>query len=65
MENKINLQHKKIIHLEGSMIMYGIYNSETLKKSIDTVHKIHDSTTPNEKLFASKLDSWYNWYLMN
>ena len=31
MKNKINLQLKKIIHLEDSIVMYGIYNSEILK----------------------------------
>ena len=39
--NKINLWCNKIIHLEDSMVMYGIYNSETLEKLIDTVHKMH------------------------
>ena len=63
MENKINPQHNKIIHLEDSMVMYSIYNSETLEKLTDTVHKMHNSTTLNEKLFASKFDLWYNWYL--
>ena len=63
MENKINLQCKKIIHLEDSMVMYGIYNSETLEKLIDIVDKMLNSTTLNEKLFAGRLDSWYNWYL--
>ena len=32
MENKMNLQCNKIIHLEDSMVMCGIYNSETLEK---------------------------------
>ena len=59
MENKINLQCNRIIHLEDSMVMYGIYNLETLEKLIYTVHKMHNSTTLNEKLFASKPDSWY------
>ena len=45
------------------MVIYGIYNSDTLEKLIDTVHKMHNSMTWNEKLFASKLDSWYNWCL--
>ena len=36
MGNKINLQCNKIIHLEDSMIIYGIYNSETLEKLINT-----------------------------
>ena len=43
--------------------MYGIYNVETLEKLIDIVHKMHNTTTWNEMLFASKLDSWYNYYL--
>ena len=45
------------------MVLYSIYNSETLEKFIDTVHKMLNSTTSHEKLFAGKLDSWYNWYL--
>ena len=52
-----------MFHFENSMDIYGIFNSETLKKLIDTVHKMHNTTTWNEKLFASKLDSWYNYYL--
>ena len=31
MENKVNLQQNKIFHLEDSMVMYGIYNSDTLE----------------------------------
>ena len=29
-EKKVDLQCIKIVHLENSMVMYGIYNSETL-----------------------------------
>ena len=63
MDNKMNLQWNKIIHLEDSMVMNRIYNSETLEKLIATVHKMHNSTTPNEKLFAGTLSSRYTWYL--
>ena len=63
MENKMNLQCNKVIHFEDSMVMYSIYNSETLEKLIDTVHKMHHFTTLNEKLFARTLSSWYPWYL--
>ena len=47
------------------MAMYSIYNLETLKESIEIVHKMHNATTWNEKLFAGKFDSWYNYYLCN
>ena len=45
------------------MVMYGIYNSDTLEKLISTVHKMHNKTAWNEKLFVGKLNNWYQWYL--
>ena len=45
------------------MVMYGIHNLDTLEKLINTVHKMHNKTTRNEKLFDAKLDNWYHWYL--
>ena len=55
MENQINLQCNKTIHLEDSMVMYGIYNSETLEMLIDTVHKMYNSATPNENYLSVNL----------
>ena len=31
MDSKTTIQHYKIMHLENSMVMYGIYNAETLE----------------------------------
>ena len=42
------------MHLEDSMVMYGIYNVETLEKLINTVLCIHSYTLPIEKLFAGQ-----------
>ena len=42
--------------------MYGVYNSDTLEDLIDTVHKLHNRTTWNEKLFSGEIDNWYNYY---
>ena len=36
------------------MVMYGIYNAETLEELINTLHHIHNTTTSNEKLFAGQ-----------
>ena len=36
------------------MVMYGVYNAETLEKLIKTVQHIHNYTSPNEKLFAGQ-----------
>ena len=45
------------------MVMYGVYNSDTLEDLIDTVHKLHNRTTWNEKLFSGQIENWYNYYL--
>ena len=36
------------------MLMYGIYNAETLEKLINMVQEIHNVTSCHEKLFAGK-----------
>ena len=35
-----------------------IYNSGTLERLINTIHKMH-----NKKPFMGKLNKWYQWYL--
>ena len=45
MENRVNWEQNRIFHLEASMLMYGIYYSDTLEQLIDTVHKMHNKTT--------------------
>ena len=36
------------------MLMYGIYNTETLENLVKTVHEIHNATSSHEKLFAGE-----------
>ena len=50
MENKVDIQCNKIFHLEDSMVMCGIYNSDTLEDLIKTVHRLHNQSTWNERL---------------
>ena len=40
MNKKTDVQHNRIHHLEDTMIMYGVYNSDTLTDLIDTVHRM-------------------------
>ena len=54
MSNKVNIQHNKLMKLDNTMLMYGIYNAETLGKLIKTVHEIHNATSSYEKLFAGE-----------
>ena len=54
MNNKANIQRNKLIKLDDTMLMYGIYNAEMLEKLIKSVHEIHNTTSCHEKLFARK-----------
>ena len=42
------------------MVMYGIYNLDTLEKLLNTVHKMHNTTTWNKKKFVGKLNHWFH-----
>ena len=54
MNSKAIIQCNKLMKLDDTMLMYGIYNAEMLEKLIKTVHKIHNTTSSHEKLFADK-----------
>ena len=54
MNDKANIKHNKLMKLDDTMLMYGIYNAETLEKLIKTVHEIHNTASSHEKLFADK-----------
>ena len=57
MDSKTTIQHNKLMQLENSMLMYGIYNAETLEKLINTVQNIHNITPLHERLFAGRQSS--------
>ena len=63
METKVDIQHNRLIHLKDSMFMYGIYNAETLENLINIVHQMHNTTTPNERLFTGELSTAFTWYV--
>ena len=54
MKNKANIQHNKLMKLDDTMLMYGIYSAETLVRLIKTVHEIHNTTSLHEKFFAGE-----------
>ena len=49
MERKTDIQHNKIHHLEDTMIMYGVYNSDTLAQLIEAVQRMHNTTSWRER----------------
>ena len=54
MSNQANIQHNKLMKLYNTMLMYRIYNAETLEKLVNTVQEIHNVTSSHEKLFAGE-----------
>ena len=44
------------------MIIYGVYNFNTLTDLIDSVYRMQNFTTWNEKAFAGKLHDWMELY---
>ena len=57
MDSKTTIQCIKLMQLENSMLMYGVYNAEMLEKLINTVHHIHNTTSSHERLFAGQQSS--------
>ena len=42
---------------------YMVYIIQTLENLIDTVHRLHNQSTWNEKLFVGETERWYHYYL--
>ena len=57
MNSKTSIQCNRLIQLENAMLMYGIYNTETLEKLVNTVHHVHNTTSSHDRLFAGKQSS--------
>ena len=45
------------------MIIYGAYNSDTLRDLIDTIHRMHNHSIWQEKMFIGKVHGWVRIYL--
>ena len=65
--SKVDLQHNKIFHLEDSMIMYGIYNFDILEQLIETVHRMHNTTScrKNSSMVAVVSKDGVEHYVIN
>ena len=50
----MDVQRNKLMHLENNLVMYGIYNAETLEQLVKTVQVIHSRQSLIEGLFAGQ-----------
>ena len=55
-------QRNKLMHLEKSLIMYGVYNTETLGKLVKTAHVLYSCQSLVEDLFAGQKVAAYEVY---
>ena len=60
-----DIERNRVFHLEDSMIMYGVYNVDTLEKLIHMVHKINNRSIWYEKLYAGQINDWYDKYAIS
>ena len=50
----MDAQRNKLLHLENSLIMYRVYNAETLSKLVKTAQTFHSHQMLVEQLFAGQ-----------
>ena len=58
----MDMQRNKLMHLENSLVIYGIYNVETSEKLVKTVQVIHSKQSLIEGLFADQSVAAYEVY---
>ena len=52
MSNQASIQCNRLMKLDDTLLMYGIYNAETLEKLVNTVQEINNVTSSHERLFV-------------
>ena len=62
MNKRINIEQNRVFHLADSMIMYGVYNVDTLEKLIQMVHKIYTKLVWFERLCVGHVNKWFEMY---
>ena len=62
MSSNVDIQRNKLMHLESTLVIYGVYNADTLEKLIKTVHALHSRQSMYEKLFAGQITKAYKYY---
>ena len=59
MSISMDTQRNKLMHLENTFVMYGIYNAETLENLVKIVHALHSRQTLYKGLFAGQISAAY------
>ena len=54
MSIQTDIHRNKLMHLENTLVIYGIYNAETLEGLVKTVHALHSRQTLYKNLFTGR-----------
>ena len=65
MNNESDFQCNMLLKLDNIMLMYRIYNVESLEKLINTVQEIHNVTSSHERFFAEHNPAIFRLLYMN
>ena len=57
-----DVQRNKLMHLENTLVMYGVYNTEMLEKTHKMVNALHSRQTMYKSLFAGGTSAAYEYY---
>ena len=58
----MDAQRNKLIHLENTLVIYGIYNAQPLEKLVKMVHIIHSRQLLIKSLFTGQTVAAYKAY---
>ena len=62
MSVSMDTQRNKLMHLENTLVMYGIYNAETLEKLVKKVNTLCGRQSLYDSLFAGQTSAAYKAY---
>ena len=58
----MDTQRKRLMHLENTLVVYSIYNAETLENLVKIVYALHSRQTLYEGLFVGQTSVAYEAY---
>ena len=61
MSSKAGIQRNKLIHLEDTLVMYGVYNTN-IRETYKAVHTLHSRQSMYESLFAGQITKACEYY---
>ena len=62
MSIQTHIQRNKFMHLENTLVMYGVYNTETLERLVKTVHALHTREILYKNFFRGRTSAAYEYY---